>query len=1060
MRPVFQALFLDIPSLIDSSWRHIEHKFNAEFVYRPGVSPKIAPRPLLKKPPFWFFAITALFVSYGPTWDGLCTTFPPHVADFLRQGLGLLIIFGSLALALFLGREARELIDRRFENVARELAKQERVLSPARRDTSAIVLCAALIVGMMAGVCAGAYLYAPPDRICGTEGRSVVAGWRLAMCIAAIAAFAAVTRIQPTSVKHRVVAQAVILAVVAAVQWLLLTSPRTPEALDLPYRHVFLVWAPCIVAVAALAPWIAWRAFRSSSGVPNATRERLRDLLAQTELFVNRPEDLEPSWRRIGYAIVYGPGYHPLHLMLLPALVALVVPVKWLYWSVFVAFIVSALLLVWGNVSSRWQQSITYIERWFLRGTPLFVSLFVIIVAVLRLVKFDYVSTILDTIPFGMIFGLVVMSYVLFWLVEYWISRAAASQLLDVLGTAEDEVRVPYPRALPLDPAIRVQHDGRILASHGTGRFVVMGTTHDRQQRPVTAFQSYYLMELFSRLGDHTGNPQDHDHVSDINRRTGMYFFSLNALLFLVTAGFAGFFVYEHYWANNRLDPVVSARAAPPADGLVDLASRLQTDLARPAIVVVGSGGGTRAALYTASVLNGLHRLGVDRDIELVSGVSGGGVALAYFAANNARLTAASSGGAQGTECPADRKAPRTVAEEWKCFTRAVTKPFIEDVLNGASEWRVFRTTALTELLAESFERHLFPAKPSLGSLSRPALILNSAIVAHPADESEALAKTIEQDMSCEESERPFKLLGGGRLVFTNLRDTQGFPSQKPPIPDIRLPYQIVRDPTVPLARAAALNANFPPVFPNARVQIRNDGQGNCKAPSSGQPYELRSYYVTDGGAEENLGLISALYALESALDSARAKSPQPVRVRPIHVVIAEASAVSYDYAQDHGLSAGLSGSRERLAGGLTNALLERVDAKLKSLHSENAAVRYHYLGLPLAFRARGGFGTHWLYAREFHLNDPRPRTSFWLNLRPTSAFSDQKAAITQRDLEQLWLALHDPDPNQPFCANQFKDDPEKEKVRRWICGLGSAGGLDLHVDKWSELLKALRPTP
>jgi hypothetical protein len=51
---------------------------------------------------------------------------------------------------------------------------------------------------------------------------------------------------------------------------------------------------------------------------------------------------------------------------------------------------------------------------------------------------------------------------------------------------------------------------------------------------------------------------------------------------------------------------------------------------------------------------------------------------------------------------------------------------------------------------------------------------------------------------------------------------------------------------------------------------------------------------VTDGGAEENLGLISALYALESGL----AKLLNGVRLRPIHVVIPEASGVSYDYSQ------------------------------------------------------------------------------------------------------------------------------------------------------------------
>jgi hypothetical protein len=74
-------------------------------------------------------------------------------------------------------------------------------------------------------------------------------------------------------------------------------------------------------------------------------------------------------------------------------------------------------------------------------------------------------------------------------------------------------------------------------------------------------------------------------------------------------------------------------------------------------------------------------------------------------------------------------------------------------------------------------------------------------------------------------------------------------------------------------------------------------------------------FYVTDGGAEENLGLISALYALESVLEKLKDKG---ARARPIHVVIAEDSALDYDYSQDRGVSVFLGGSRERLAGGLT----------------------------------------------------------------------------------------------------------------------------------------------
>jgi len=358
--------------------------------------------------------------------------------------------------------------------------------------------------------------------------------------------------------------------------------------------------------------------------------------------------------------------------------------------------------------------------------------------------------------------------------------------------------------------------------------------------------------------------------------------------------------------------------------------------------------------------------------------------------------------------------------------------------LNGATEWRIFRTAPLSDLLAESFERHLRLEGVRLESLTMP-LILNSAIVGHPAEESDALLATLDKAIECSEAERAFKLMSGGRFIFTNVRDTDAFPKRQSPMPDVRLPYEIVQDPNVPVARAAALNANFPPVFPNARVRVSANAKDRCN---------YRSYYVTDGGAEENLGLISALYALESALR----KIPDGAAIRPIHVVVAEASAASYDYGQDRGLSVAVGDSRERLAGGITNELLEKISPQLKRL---NGSIQLHYLDLPLAFRARGGFGTHWLYAKEFHLSDPRPRTDPWYNLLPLARFRDGKAAIDRRDLEQLWVALHHPD--RPFCSTAWSfSNPDARKVQGWICG-PDWRGRDLHIEKWTELVAALR---
>jgi hypothetical protein len=1059
-----KAVFLDIPSLIDSAWRRIEYSASAECNYQPGPEPGAEPgpaqappitlRPFWTKPPFLFFAITVFFVSYGPTWGGLCAIAPKAVTDVLRQALGVAVIIAALALAVFLYRKGSELIRRRFEDAA----AHDDPMTPCRRHSVYIVAALGLLAVVGTGVWTGIYLYRPDtDSVCTVEHGNRLAVLRLAMCVVAILAFAAFTSFRWASVKVTVRVQAAIIALVALIQWIALSTSDTPEASGLPYRHLFLVWAPCIVAVVALAPSIAPWIFR----VPNDVCQDFRQLLPGTELFVHRPPAPELTIRRIIYATVYGPAYHPLHLLLFPAFVALVAPAGWLYLFSFLAFVVSAMLLVWGNVSARWQQLNTYLERAFLSGTPLIISLFVIIVAVLRLAQFEYVSTLLDAMPFGTIFGLIVMNYVLFWLVEYWMNRVASAQLLGLIGQPTDEVRVDYRRDATNDTGVRVLRGRRFLVSHGSGRFLAVGTVRapdppppdppapapDLEPAPTVpaepAFQAYYLSEVISLLGNHTRKnaARDHERAVDINQRAGLYFVLLNSGIFLVTAAFVGLYLQVQL-GNNAVKPVVTVESAAPAE-LVDLPGMLQSkpgEPVRPAIVVVGSGGGTRAALYTASVLNGLHRMGLDGNIVLLSGVSGGGVALAYFAANSKALTAPATTGPRGL-CPDSKAMKRSVEDEWDCFNKSVTKSFIGDVLNGATEWRVFRTTALSVLLAESFERHLMPGSPSLGSLGGPALILNTAITGHPDDESDALKRTIDKTRDCAEAERPFSMMHGGRLIFTNLQDIDAFPGRESPIPDVRLPYQIVRAAGVPLTSAAALNANFPPVFPNARVQDKT-GQG-CQA---------RSFYVTDGGAEENLGLISALYALESAL----AKTPANAAVRPIHIVIAEASAVTYDYSQDRGLSTALSGSRDRLAGGLTDSQLDKM--RLQSASGAKATIQFHYLGLPLAFRARGGFGTHWMYAKEFHLNDPRPRTAKSLNFVPVAGLSEKTAAIDRADLEALWLALHDPD--KPFCEYDKLASSNARKVQGWICGSkqGDPDGRDLHMSNWKELVETLRP--
>jgi len=124
--------------------------------------------------------------------------------------------------------------------------------------------------------------------------------------------------------------------------------------------------------------------------------------------------------------------------------------------------------------------------------------------------------------------------------------------------------------------------------------------------------------------------------------------------------------------------------------------------------------------------------------------------------------------------------------------------------------------------------------------------------------------------------------MGGGRLIFTNLADRTHSrlrcvaPRIRVAHSDVRLPYVVVQDRDVPVASAAALNANFPPIFTNARVDVASETK-DAACPE-------RSYYVTDGGATENLGLVSALYALRAALKQLQGnRSPRFTSSRSRH---------------------------------------------------------------------------------------------------------------------------------------------------------------------------------
>ena len=242
-------------------------------------------------------------------------------------------------------------------------------------------------------------------------------------------------------------------------------------------------------------------------------------------------------------------------------------------------------------------------------------------------------------------------------------------------------------------------------------------------------------------------------------------------------------------------------------------------------------------------------------------------------------------------------------------------------------------------------------------------------------------------------------------------------------------------------------------MFPNARVDLTAPVAG-------GGPCVARSYFVTDGGATENLGLISALVAIEGALGDPRLRS---VRL-DLHFVLAEASALGYDYAQDRGVSVATGDSKERLAGGLTLELRTRVVAAATAADPDSH-VAFHDLSLPRVFRSRGGFGTHWMFPDTIRITTPQPEELplRWQQLVAQASGQPQyRVAIGKSDLLDLWSALYPHGDEPPFCELQDgrRWPSEALTVARWICGVPADGGPSLTPDpqpqRWADLRSEL----
>lgn len=755
-------------------------------------------------------------------------------------------------------------------------------------------------------------------------------------------------------IKYLMVFQLVFFIGLSILLWFM-ASPEALEAGRTVYRHLLILSFPVIIVppllVARILAWLLFKDLRQ--------RTDLALLIPHVNLFVQPPKVPKFSLMRIIRSLINVPLRYPLHLIFFPSLGILFFPYFFTIqqWALGLV-IIFWLLISFAAIHDRFNAVLPLIQRAFFIGGQTVISLTIIILSVGRLLEISYIQTVVESSSWDILLSYIASAYFTFWFLEYWINRILCEELLGLVQQPDDppgKATYKLDENDPLRDRTRVDPDHRSIQVHGGGRLIVIGRILNHAEE---AYQTYEKKDLFKSLIEkallNSKAPVFNAVKGDrklaiqkipamISRRTRFYFSLINVLLIVLV-------VFTGIWLKQLPQVPIAAAGSSRAQNGVKLAELIRQHPQREKVILLAaSGGGTRAAIYTQSVLRGLQSIGAIDDLVLASGVSGGGAALAYFAAHR-------------NELMDDRTGSR-----WQQFSCDMSYPYIWDVLEGAAEWRIVSGTRLGQLLAESFCRVFYgdcPAyggrKPGPGNLKRKGarlmgevqgigLILNTGLAGR-LDSNLCDQKSTFPETAAQCSGKTDGSIAGGRLIFTNLANVDAFPKTNT---SLDLPYVVVNDPKVRLVTAAALNANFPPVFSNAPVDVDDRFR----------------FWVTDGGATENRGLISLLLALKGAL----LKLPDQKESLPeIHIVMADASAGSTKYAQDRGIGT-LFGAPAKIANQLIRELLDDVTRLYAEQHSK---VYYHELAMPDFLRIDGGLGTHWMLPRMVKINIPSKKTA------------------------------------------------------------------------------------
>jgi len=632
-----------------------------------------------------------------------------------------------------------------------------------------------------------------------------------------------------------------------------------------------------------------------SAAIARALFQRLRagsrygTYLTKTELFQGREYRNEHGSAFFWQCVASVAG-RPVLLLLPTALVTLICPEWLVHYAAAGVLAVTVAYRIGAGIDARLDViGEVYVGR-FLRGAAVLVSIASIVLAIARLFGVSYVTTVFDSSSGFTIATFFIFVYAAAWWFEYWIDRLLGQELmqfLDPSATVATAISYDYQAA----ECTSVPRDQRELRLHGMGRFLAF-----RANGETPYFHSWSHAEFFKVLaysgapgGKAVPQPQLIAHRIE-------QFRVLVAIVTIVAFGGSALWL-------SRLPQEAELIVGENSIEGVRLADLLhQNTEEKPFVMVAASGGGTRAALFSGFVLEALHPIGRKRFIA-GSGVSGGAAALAIYAAKGSVV------------CDA-------------------TKPYIRDVIQRSIEWRMIKGGRTGTLLAESFERG-WQSDKRFEDIRDFGLIFNTTLAGHfqrLQGETEALPELSARHFKRTTSER-----AGDRLLLTNLDIDGAFTEKHKPV--------LVTNGKTPLTHAAALSANFPPVFTNAAIDVA----------------EKDRYWVTDGGAADNSALEMLLFSIRHALRGWNGPLPK------IHIVVIDASGISEGYAQTRGIESAI-GAGAQFAKYLHSELLRGLSEQYAKQPGDFQITEVR---MPRFLREPGAIGTHWMMQphTRLHIN-------------------------------------------------------------------------------------------